>query len=191
MSSDEPGSITRCINELRGGIDEDAAQKIWNRYYSALARLAEKQLKGLRREATGSDIALSAMNSLMLGLRDGRYPRLADSDQLWPLLVAIAANKSKTHLRRHLREKRSADRERPLDVVQDFFGVDPTPEFVVELFDLLQELVDRYDQTLRHIVLRKLDGVTNAEIASELECVERTVQRKLALVRKHWAEVWD
>ncbi len=39
---------------------------------------------------------------------------------------------------------------------------------------------------LRSIALWKLEGYTNEEIAQKLDCVPRTVERKLARIRNLW-----
>ena len=41
---------------------------------------------------------------------------------------------------------------------------------------------------LRSIVLWKMENYTAEEIAEKLGCVERTVERKLALVRTIWSQ---
>ena len=41
--------------------------------------------------AEPEDVALSAFNSLCRGLENGRFPKLQDRDDLWRLLVVIAA----------------------------------------------------------------------------------------------------
>jgi DNA-directed RNA polymerase specialized sigma24 family protein len=39
---------------------------------------------------------------------------------------------------------------------------------------------------LRQVALRKMEGRSNAEIAGLLGCVERTVERKLWVIRETW-----
>ena len=53
----------------------------------------------------------------------------------------------------------------------------------------LQRLMDQLpDDTVRLVAARKLEGWTNADIAGELGVVERTVERKLGLVRACWQD---
>ena len=55
------------LAELQKG-DSAAAQKIWERYFDQLVRLAQRRMGGLpRRAADEEDIALSAMNSFVTG----------------------------------------------------------------------------------------------------------------------------
>jgi DNA-directed RNA polymerase specialized sigma24 family protein len=44
------------------------------------------------------------------------------------------------------------------------------------------------DDQLRQIARRRLEGYTNAEIAKELGVIERTVERRLQLIRSLWSE---
>ena len=44
------------------------------------------------------------------------------------------------------------------------------------------------DESLRCIATLKLRNYTNAEIADQLDIVERTVERKLSTIRQIWEE---
>jgi DNA-directed RNA polymerase specialized sigma24 family protein len=66
-------------------------------------------------------------------------------------------------------------------------GADPGPEFVVEMAEECCRLLARLDdETLRSLVVWKMEGYTNEEIASKLGCVTRTIERKLRLIREIW-----
>jgi DNA-directed RNA polymerase specialized sigma24 family protein len=41
------------------------------------------------------------------------------------------------------------------------------------------------------VAVWKMEGYSNAEIAAKLPCVERTVERKLKLIRSLWQEYRD
>ena len=72
MSSE--GSITRFIGAMRSG-DDEAARKIWNRYSPRLAALARERLPvWLQCVVDGDDVANTAMCSVIMGLREGRFP---------------------------------------------------------------------------------------------------------------------
>jgi DNA-directed RNA polymerase specialized sigma24 family protein len=43
-------------------------------------------------------------------------------------------------------------------------------------------------EELRAIALRKLEGYTTEEIAEQLDCARRTVERRLRLIRLQWTE---
>src|SRR5207244_8947211 len=85
MSSDEGGSVTCWLGHLREG-DLAAAQPLWERYFSRLVVVARAKLKRLRRTTADEDeedAALSAFNSFCDGAARGKFPQLADRDELW------------------------------------------------------------------------------------------------------------
>ena len=54
--------------------DEEAARRIWQRFSPRVASLARQKLPvWLRRVVDGDDLANSAMCSIMMGLRAGRF----------------------------------------------------------------------------------------------------------------------
>src|SRR5262245_16402692 len=87
-------SVANWIAQLKAG-DAAAAQPLWERYFRRLVALARQRLQGARRQAADEeDVALSAFDSFCQGALRGRYPQLADRDDLWRLLVVITARKA-------------------------------------------------------------------------------------------------
>jgi len=194
------GSVTRWIGPLKAG-EPAAAEELWGRYFGRLVRLARKKLGGARRRAADEeDVALSAFDSFCRGARRGRFPRLSDRDNLWPLLVLITARKAIDLAQREGRRKRGGGAVRgesalagrpeassPGAGLDQFIGREPTPEFAAQVSEECRRLFDRLgDAELRTVALRKLEGHTNAEIAAELGCVVGTVERKLRVIRTLW-----
>ena len=65
----------------------------------------------------------------------------------------------------------------------------PTPEFAAQVAEECQRLLDRLDSPeLRSVALRKVEGYTNEEIAAQLGCGLRTVERRLRLIRSTWEQ---
>jgi DNA-directed RNA polymerase specialized sigma24 family protein len=193
MSSSQ--SVTHWIREFRRG-NRTAAQELWERYFQRLVQLARQQLPGrLLRAADEEDVALSAFHSFCRGVEAGRYPQLADRDDLWRLLVVITAHKAIHLVRDAQRQKRGGtpappqadDRyEASLD---DLVGREPTPEFAAQVAEEYQRLLDRLgDPSLRTVAVWKMEGYTNEEIAARLACAPRTVERKLRLIRGLWEQ---
>ena len=192
MSSDP--SVTHWISEFQRG-NRDAAQKLWERYFQRLVRLARQQLPNRRlRLADEEDVALSAFKSFCQGLEHGHYPQLTDRDDLWRLLVTITAHKAIRFVRYEQRQKRGGPvtAEAPLaagaeHAVSDILGPEPTPEFAAQVAEEFQRLLDQLgDARLQDIAIWKMEGYTNTEIGAKLDCTERTVERKLRLIRQLW-----
>jgi DNA-directed RNA polymerase specialized sigma24 family protein len=200
MPMSSAGSITHWVSQLKTG-DAVAAQQLWQRYFERLVRLSLKKLQGVpRRAADEEDVALSAFDSFCRGAEHGRFPQLSDRDDLWQLLVVITARKAIDLVQHERRLKRgggavqgesallgkdSAETEAGIDQV---VGSEPTPEFAAQVAEECQRLLDRLgDPQLRLLALRKMEGYSNDEIAAELGCGLRTVERKLRLIRSLWA----
>jgi ECF sigma factor len=99
-------SVTRWIRSLEAG-DNHAAEKLWNRYFEDLVRLARARLRGASRAmANEEDAALSAFDGFCKGVARGRYPQLEDREDLWRLLDVITERKAFDQARRERRQKR-------------------------------------------------------------------------------------
>jgi DNA-directed RNA polymerase specialized sigma24 family protein len=199
MSVEPEGSVTRWIDYLRVG-DDIAAQRLWERYFHQLVRLARANLRAKPRGAVDEeDIALSAFDSFCRGAEQGRFPRLDDRDSLWRLLVTITARKVVDQVERECRKKRGGGRVRNEAALagsesevgggglDQAVGREPTPEFAAMMADECRHLLAALDdETLRQIALLRMEGYSDEEIASRLDCSLRTVGRKLKLIRDIW-----
>jgi DNA-directed RNA polymerase specialized sigma24 family protein len=194
------GSVTNLLRLFKVG-DPDAARRLWDRYCRRLLGLARTRLQGVpRRAADEEDVVLSAFNSFCRAAEQGRFPRLDDRDDLWRLLVLLTARKA-LDLREHeARQKRGGGRvqdEAALadpgahadDALARVIGREPTPELAALLAEEFERRMDQLgDAQLQCVALRKLEGYTDAEIAAELGCVERTVARRLRVIRSLWVQ---
>jgi len=189
------GSVTRWITQLQDG-DQAAADPLWNRYFERLVALARTRLlRAPRRAADEEDVALSAFHSFCRAAERGRFPKLDDRDDVWRLLVTFTTRKAAHLLRDGGRLKRAGRGRCGCAGHADHEGVDleliaggePSPEFVAEMAEECRRLLGRLkDETLRSVVVWKMEGYTNEEIAGKLACVPRTVERKLRLIRAIW-----
>jgi DNA-directed RNA polymerase specialized sigma24 family protein len=197
MSSPQP--VTWWLDQLKGG-DPDAAQKLWEGYFQRLVGLARKKLQGARRRmADEEDVALSAFDSFCRGAAQGRFPRLNDREDLWQLLVVITARKAVDLIQHENRGKRGGGKvqgESALVCPGEWSGgpaadrlasPEPTPEFAAQVAEEWERLLARLgDADLRAVALLKLEGYTHEEIADQLGCALRTVERKLRRIRDCW-----
>ncbi len=196
-------NVTGWIAKLGDG-DEQAAQAIFEKYYDRIVNLARRNLRAGRcREADEEDVAVNAMHSFFRGANEGRFPVLADRDDLWKILVTITIRKASAQLRREnaaIRDQRNVRgesifirKEGDDDRVAGFdgnVGTDPTPEFAALMAEKCDELLDQLDdESLRTVALFKLQGYTHKEIAEKIGKVEETVNRKVKRIRERWSEV--
>jgi DNA-directed RNA polymerase specialized sigma24 family protein len=68
---------------------------------------------------------------------------------------------------------------------------EPTPELSAMLAENCAMLLTQLEPVQQRIARRKLEGYTNAEIATELDCGLRTVERRLELIRRVWDRAED
>jgi RNA polymerase sigma factor (sigma-70 family) len=186
MSSE--GSVTRLIDLLQAG-DAVAAQALWDRYFRLLVDLARRKLLRARPQgADEEDVALSAFASFCRRLKRGRFPALNDRDNLWKLLVVLTARKASHLVRDERRIKRGGGQMAGADhELEQVASEEPSPEFAAELAENCQRLLDLLgDAELRTIALSKMEGYTAEEIAGQLNCAPRTVERKLRRIRGLW-----
>jgi DNA-directed RNA polymerase specialized sigma24 family protein len=189
------GSVSHWLGPLQEG-NPDAAQKLWECYFDRLIDLARKKLRALPHREAAEDVALSAFDSFCRGAGRGRFPQLADRDNLWRLLVVITARKAARFKRDANRQKRSgravevgmgrldADMETHLEQIVDR---EPTPEFAAQAADECRHLMRLLgDPELESIALLRMEGCTVEEIGKRLDYVPRTIKRKLRLIRSLW-----
>lgn len=195
----DTNDVTLWIGRLSEG-DEAAVQVIWERYFEKLVRLARRRMdKAPRRVADEEDVALSAIQSFYQGARAGRFPQLNDRQDLWKLLVTITVRKVFAQMKRQRAAKRGGgavrgesiflrnDNPDEINGLAQILGQEPTPELACQVAETCGLMLGQLeDQELRQIALRKMEGYSNQEIATELECVVRTVERKLARIRQKW-----
>jgi DNA-directed RNA polymerase specialized sigma24 family protein len=196
MSANE---ITQWLQGLSKG-DPTAIQIVWENYFEKLIRLARAKLDGLpRRVADEEDVALSALNSFFAGAAAGRYPQLNDRHDLWKVLFTITLHKALGQARYHRAQKRGKGKVRGesafLDSsnheevagLQQVLGNEPSPELAAMVAENCHKLFETLDDpSLRKVAALKMDGFTNGEIAVELRCTVRTVERKLSRIRARW-----
>lgn len=178
-------SVTRLIRQLEAGRDS-AAGPLLERYFERLVRLAHQRLRASP-GMTGyeEDVALRSFHSLCRRVRDHDRPlQLAGRDDLWRLLALRTISRAIDLLRRHKPQETPGDYE-----VEQLLSREPTPEEAAEVADECQRLLDLLDEPeLRQVALWKVEGYTNEEIAAKLECVPRTVERKLSRIRMLWKD---
>lgn len=200
MSVDHDNEITLWIDQLDQEAP-DAFEKIWQHFYQRLVEHSARSLKAApRRESDEEDVAVSAMHSLYRGVQAGRFPVLRNRDDLWKVLLTITGAKAKKQIRRLMTQKRGGGEVRGESVflmkddgasggLANFADAEPTPEFAELVSIECEERLDQLDDdVLRQIAVLKLQGYSNEEIATEIPCAVRSVERKLARIRTIWAE---
>ena len=193
----EPKSETIWVQQLKAG-DDDAAKQLWDRYFQRILGLARKKLGTTnRRMADEQDVAISAFHSFCQGAVASKFNQLKDRNDLWQILSMLTVRKAIRQYTRENAQKRGGGRIKGESVFQQFEskaqGIDAKPspisppDFIAMVEEEFSGLLDLLpDEELRQVALWKLEGYTNAEIASEIGRHERSVERKLQIIRGIW-----
>jgi RNA polymerase sigma factor (sigma-70 family) len=196
------GSVTNWIQQLQTG-EEAALSKLHRCYWPWLVNLARKRLKGVPgRAADEEDVAQDAFWSFYRRLRSGDVFRLSSRHDLLALLTHIVACKAVNQIIHEFGvQKRGGGKvwgESELGSLvwaahevslEEAAGAGPTPLEQTILNDCYQHYISRLPERLRSFAELYLAGYTYREIADRTGCVERTVERKIPLILKHWREM--
>ena len=183
MASSDTQSVTRLIRAAQQD-RASAVGPLLAAYFDRLVQLARQRLQNLPGMANyDEDVALRSFYSVYRRVRDPERPlQLMGRDDLWRLLAARTISRAIDLIRRH----------RPGEVPNDYnleqlLTREPTPEEAAATADECRRLLDLLDEPeLRQIALWKVEGFTNEEIAVRLDCVTRTVERKVHRIRLLW-----
>ncbi len=156
-----------------------------------------------RRIYDEEDAAVSAFRSLCRGIEANRFPEVGDRGNLWALLVVITSRKIANRFRYDHQQRRNTNHtvhesmlqsteDSRLQVLPSLPSKEPTPAFAAEVADMSEYLMSLLPEPdLKRLVLLKLEGHTNEDVAEILKVTRRTVQRKLERIRRIWLESND
>lgn len=184
-------AISRWIAGAKAG-ESFATFQLWQHYYEKLVRAARNKLRS-ERGGLGDeeDIVVSVFESFYRAAEAGRIPELTARDDLWKLLLRMAFRKVIDLRRKANRQKRGGGAQpHSLDLKEDsqfieVIGNEPTPEMVAIMTDSFEQLLLHLgDGSLREIAVGKMEGYSNSELAEKYGCSERTIERRLRLIRE-------
>ncbi|MEQ9409460.1 MAG: ECF-type sigma factor [Fuerstiella sp.] len=194
---DDEGSITRVIRKMQSG-DQDGADLLWQRFYVRLKYLVKDRLRSqLGSLSDEEDLALESLSELFRGLLDGKYPSLDNREAFWRLLVTVATRNVIDEINRENRMKRGGGKVYPESafsssesaaLFEKIASSVEAPDVQMMITERCTELLESLtDEDLQAIAIMKTAGSTNHEIAASLKMSLRSVERRLADIRKCWA----
>lgn len=195
--NETPGSVTQCLNNLRRG-ESDAQQLLWDRFLDRLLGLARNRLRGLQDPMTEpDDLASIVFYDFLLGIKKNSFNKVDDRHDLWQVLVMLTNRRAIDRRRKARAKKRDfvsnhvirSNSKQPLDTIDTIISRDPRPEEAVILADEIRLRLDSLcDERLVAIAKGKLAGKSHEEIAANLDCSTRSVERKLVIIRRKWGD---
>lgn len=191
----ELGRLDRCLQKIREG-DPHAISEFFNTYLERSVQLAKSQLEiGEARLIDEEVAAVSAIESLIIRVRGGDYADVNDHVSLWNLLALIIHRKLIKYRRRMYRPKRSP--ENPIVGVDDVTGdsswgagvsaVDQNPPAISSVIaeETLAQILKRLsDNEASSVLLLRLEGYSDVEIAEKLQHTRNWVQRRNKKIRR-------
>jgi RNA polymerase sigma factor (sigma-70 family) len=187
-------SVTSWIEGLKAGDGSDV-QRLWDRYFERLVRLAAARIPAhTRRSFDQEDVALSAFQSFCDRAIHGQFAELGGRDDLWRLLATITVRKAMETMRSQSRQKRGGGRllgesalqwsEEEKSGLAELLGREPAPDQVVQFSEDCGRLLETLPEpSLQAVAVRRLEGLSSREIAEELNVSTRTIERKLKVIR--------
>lgn len=170
------------------GKDETAAGEVIDRYSDRLVRLARHRLRSMPVQVADDEGAvISAFRSFFSGLAKDEFSSIRSHEDLWKLLATITIRKSIRQLRRHWKKSgEGGKRDESIDV-REILNNEPSAEEVTSLLDECDHKIQQMnDETLKRIAILTLAGHTTSEISRQMKIHQRTVQRKLEIIRNEW-----
>jgi RNA polymerase sigma-70 factor (ECF subfamily) len=181
-------SFDDLISRLRAG-DEEAAAALFDRFARRLIALARRRLLGVLSKEDPEDVVQSVLRSFFLRQREGQFT-VTSWESLWGILTVITLRKCWNRMAHVYAERRDVSREVPDALLGEFslqraaIARDPTPLEAAVLTDTLEYLLRSLEPTDREMLTLHLQGYTLAEISRQVRRGQRTVQRRLELVRR-------
>jgi RNA polymerase sigma factor (sigma-70 family) len=187
-------SVTRWIEEIKAG-NYSSLRQLLEIFFPRMEGLANSQLRGSCRMADGEDVAASAFATFVRRVGEGLFQDVHDRDSLWSLLATIVRRKASDLLRHESCLKRGGNTLGATNADRDGVDVeevlDPglSPDLRAQAEEEFRRLLHVLNNdSLRKCALLKFADFTNREIADRLLVDERTVERKLNLIRRNWRQ---
>jgi len=200
MKESSSHSVTQWLPALKQS-DPEAVKALFDRFFKSIVQTASRHLKNMpRRVADEEDVAMSAVESVCFAASDHRCSKLEDRNDLQKMLFTKVRDKSVKISREACAQKRGSGKVRGESVFEAFqtgsfdggLDVEDFREFEAEFIASIRESFERLpDEMLQTIALLRTEGWEICEIAKKVELTERSVYRKLDLIRDSWAKEFD
>lgn len=198
--SQQPDSVTGWVKLVKLG-DDEAARRLWDRYFRRIAGIARRRLAGLDAPFDEEDIALSSFDRVIRAIRSDGLDDPVDRFEFWGLLRVSAQRRTSDRLKMEGAAKRGGGRgpheSNPKryrsEISLDRLAAEmDDPQVAMAMSEACRHLLDSLqDQELEQVAIWKLEGLTNDEIAANLGYSRRTVQRMVRNIRTLWDRFRD
>ena len=186
-------TVSTWLVRLQGQSDDLSAQKLWDRVSPRIQVLSRRLIQRFGADAIydEEDITVCVFSSLFSGLQTQQFPNLLDSEGLWKLMTLMTVRKVRDYTKQRQAIKRNSGSEgdeTSSGGIERCADEQQEPSFDVMMADQCRMMLNQLDDPiLEQVVLLRLDGYTNDEIAELLQYSRRSIQRMLKLVKDMWS----
>ncbi len=171
-------------------LSEDELNRLFETYLPKLIRLAEQRISTRVQAKFGSDdVAATVCRSVFRRFKEGKF-RFDDDAEFWRLLVTITKRKISNKVRHFSTQSRSIVDE--LSDLQTYIltAPEPGPREAVAFEESLNLVSESLDPQEREVLMMRMEGREYHEIAKLLNVSERTVRRKMEVVKRRMGDVF-
>ena len=166
-------------------LNDDQINDLLRAYLPKIIRLAEGKINA--RYATrfdADDVAATVCRTVFRRISEGTFT-FDDDESLWRQLVAVTHRRLSNKIRHEDADKRAASQ-----TVQSednlFAGLsrEPNPSDAAAFVDLIEQVSQQLDETGRRVLELRMASFDYADIAEELGISDRTVGRKIQVIKE-------
>lgn len=186
-SSQSLGSVTMLLHGICH-VDEAQTKEFWDLFFPRMVRVANRTLAC---HADAEDAAQEALVKFWQKAQEGEVPMNLNRFEIWTFLSTMTSRQAIDFLRKKSRQKRGGGLVQTESALASEDRSDPhhldglIGELSFHDFDLmLDELLDALDDDPKTILICRMMGYTNGEIAEMLGCSERHVRRQVEDLRE-------
>lgn len=183
-----PGSVTLLLVGLCN-VDETKTKQFWKIFFPRLVRVANKILRDYQ---AAEDTAQEALVKFWIEAKQDKIPSDMNRFGIWAFLSQITTRQALDFVKYRQRKKRGEGKVVAESDLAATAGIEDwnLDAMIGDLnyyaFDMVvYELLGALPRKVRAILVWKMMGYSNQEIADILDCSEKTVRRKIGQIRKH------
>ena len=169
------------IRRLDDG-ESQAFQDLFDQYSERLRVIVSRNVNDkLAKRFDSDDVLQSAYRTFFRRLGGSEF-NIANSQELWRLLVKITVCKTQTFARRHTADKRNVDAENRDADLELVLKNEVSVEDATSLWEEVNEVLAGLPEQAGTIFYLRLEGESKTGIADQLNLSRQTVHRTLKLI---------
>jgi RNA polymerase sigma factor (sigma-70 family) len=198
-------SVSQWIEGAKQGGGEDAERRLFERYWPQVLSVARRTLEGNRiRHLDEEDVAIVALRRVFERIEAGKCDQMLDRRDWWNYVKRATKNIALDAIKGHQAAKHGGGEvrgESALDAPVNQSGQGglanepksphmPT-EIAEDMIQMLLESSTELGEAARLILIRRLEGYKDKEIAEALDVTTRTIERKKKVIERALDKLLD